>query len=293
MPELTDSRFGYILNELLLQNPDVKEELIRLLPNDLQKDLSTLPNKPLKQLIYPDITQVHAVHYSWLAPFFKTLNPSLQTIYLSFLTPEQVSGINKLLKLEIAPSSLSPWVQAFFRNRLCHSILLEDLSQLNQLDSSAFSPLLKLKKERLLKFIDYLGLHILVDEIHTVVDTKVLRKIYSLLSKNQSRYLQSLLKQGVRKAKSTYELKLNKWDGDPKSLRMLLHKRGLHRLAQSLHNQPRIFQWFLTRKLDVGRGKWLEKAFETPIQELSAKDKMQVSHLINLFTPPKESKEIK
>ncbi|NCF70131.1 MAG: hypothetical protein GWP59_00360 [Chlamydiales bacterium] len=284
---------GYqILNELLEQSKCSKETLVKYFPKEVLENLQNAPKLPLSHLISPERQQFHLLHYSWLVPFVRTLDKALLNIFLSLLSTEQLEGVQKLQKNKLTVNTIDKWAQPFFVSRFLSFLVEDHVLPLNQLPSSDFTPLLDLSKPRYLKFIDYLGLHSLVKEIHTVVDKKTIHKIYQALSKNQVRYLQSLVKQGVEKESSSRFFKLHKWDRNPKSLRMLIHKFGLHRFALSIRDENPSVLWYLTHKLDTGRGKLLNKLLKQEKKVfLSSKDQMQIKHLISLFTKQRKPKD--
>lgn len=240
-------------------------EFLAYLPPDLRQHLSQLEHfpKPCGSLVEESLTLVHKIHYSWFAKVFENKNLDTLVFYLPFFESKQREGLLKILN--ISPTKLwSPpaWCRFFFAQTLYGLIKEADIVPMACLAPSNFNDLLFLEKKRLIRLIDYLGIHSLAPEIHKIVDRKVLEKIYTILSKNQIKYLKQCLKQIKGPIASKHSMKLNTWDGNANTLKLLLHKKGLKHLALGLKKESPSLRWYLSRFLDIGRGQALQRQFE-------------------------------
>ena len=128
------------------------------------------------------------------------------------------------------------------------------------LPSAPLNSLLYLSKKELIALIDDLAMYDLAAELRQIVETKILKKIYSLLSEEQKKLLKMAVAQ--RETISFPRLGLDRWDRTEESLRYLLHRRGLVRLGAALSGQDPDLIWYLCHRLDIGRGSALFKFCE-------------------------------
>ena len=115
-------------------------------------------------------------------------------------------------------------------------------------------------KAQLINLIDLLAMHDLAVEIRQIVETKILKKIYSFLSEEQRRFLK--LTAARHEVSPPPKIGLDRWDGNEESLRHLLHKKGLARLGSALSGQDPSLAWYVCHLLDIGRGSALFKLCE-------------------------------
>lgn len=225
---------------------------------------------------------IASVHYSWLISFFTTKNSTDAAFFLSTLPSPKKEKLAQYLQLTPSPFFPTPIGKNFI-----HSLLLEYLAQdhgllpIEFLPSSPLNFLLSLSKETMVTLIDYLGLYDLANEVRHIVDLRLLKKISAYLTKEQRDFIKTIPKQSF----SFPRLNLHKWDGSKVTLLSLLHSRGLQRLGAALIGQNHNFIWYLTHKLDIGRGNALIKYSQKEINPTITKIIIaNIEEIVNLLT---------
>jgi hypothetical protein len=132
-----------------------------------------------------------------------------------------------------------------------------------------------MSKQQLVALIDSLSLIDLALELRQIVETKILKKIYSFLSEEEKKGLKRAAV--ISQSSPVTRLHLEKWDGTEKALRLKLHKRGIARLAAALSSQHPDFIWYICHQLDIGRGKALAKLSKG---EVAPSNSMSIIHQI-------------
>lgn len=197
------------------------------------------------------------IHYSWLLKPFKELSPDMQSFVLSSLTKEQAQGLCKFLGVPFKPLPIKNCFNEYFLNEFCRHLQLDKLTPLAYLPETSLTPLGRCSKQELVELIDFLGLFDLAGEIRQIVDKKLLEQIYTCLSKKKQLYLRTTLHQ-IDKL-NTPKLGLDALNGDCKKIEIVLHRRGLIRLALALVPLHPDFVWYIHRILDTGRSNLLKK----------------------------------
>lgn len=232
------------------------EQALKLLPSPLQQAVQVEPTAQAEikpAFLHPD-TFLHTMHYSWVADAIAQMPQEKHKFYLAALPHSLEKQVGKLLGLE-TPKPLKSPLKEFVQRELALKILPEEAIPLPYLPPSILDPLLRISKIELIELIDSLGLFDLAEEMKKIVDTKLLKNIYKVLSPSEQEFLKSCLQ---LKAKiQTPRFPLHDWEGDAKELINRMHKRGLVRLAKALSNQSPPFLWHITHRLDSGRGKAL------------------------------------
>ncbi len=235
-----------------------KEDLIRFLPENLQKDLKSLTQiTPFSLSDFSIENLFSKVHYSWFIPTLKSYEEDIP-FFLAALPKEVSEPLQKIL--DMTPSSFISEKGAFFlKTHLGKSILeeKEEFLPSEYISPSFFSYLLGFSKQKLIKLIDYLSLYDLAYEIKHTVDTALLKKMNQYLTPPLKTFLQKIMPQteGER-------LSLQNWDGTKKSFYLLLHKKGLKKLAALLQKEEKALIWHVAHTLDIGRGSSLLKLCE-------------------------------
>ncbi|MBM3184313.1 MAG: hypothetical protein FJZ64_03300 [Chlamydiae bacterium] len=249
----------WVLKTILSQYPeDKRKSLETFLSSEEKEALDALPSAELKWEDEPPI--LDRIHWSWFLPILKAHAQKEQKLFVSSLPKAFQEPIRHELKMREIESSLSEVGKRFLLKTLMTSLVGEEIRLLPIffLPLSSLMPLLKLDKNEMIRFVDRLSLFDLADAMQRIVETKILKKIYSFLSEEEQGFLKMAMAQ---KQKTTLApLKLESWDGSQSKLRLLLHKRGLSRLGIALSTQHPDFTWYVCHSLDVGRGSSLEKS---------------------------------
>ncbi|OGN63712.1 MAG: hypothetical protein A3E80_00620 [Chlamydiae bacterium RIFCSPHIGHO2_12_FULL_49_9] len=245
--------------------PEKKKALEHFLPSSTRRVLEEISPFPetVTAEVFANGALLERVHWSWFLPTLKTYPKREQTLFLSAIGGIAAQNLAKTLEINDAEENLSGISRTFLRELLRSSLLgpTERLLPINYLPQSPLSQLLEMSKKDLVRFIDYLSLYDLAHEIRQIVETKILKKIYSLLSDGEREFLKAASRQ-----KETHLLPrigLDRWDGKEESFRRLLHRRGLARFGAALSSQDPDFVWYVCHQLDIGRGNTLFKLSKT------------------------------
>lgn len=260
------------------------EALLRGLPEgDSQKVLNqNIESKNVKATLFQPAENLKIIHYSWLIPKLQNLSKDKLFLVLSLLPEPQGSKLRDHFSELTEPPHLSPPMKSFLFQQLYSELQLNQIMPLEYLPESELTPLVKLKKNEIIELIDFLGLHDLAEEIHHIVDKKILENIYSCLTKKKQAYIRQCFH---RKDKLvTQRLQLENWDGDCQKLMKLLHHRGMVRLGYALSGQHPDLLWYITHILDTGRGEKLSRYYHKEgIPGVTASLKKQILKVINFF----------
>ncbi|HKZ00131.1 MAG TPA: hypothetical protein VJ112_03085 [Rhabdochlamydiaceae bacterium] len=240
--------------------PDQRGALISYLPAADQKNLdrAPLPSSDPSQGATPPEELLDKIHYSWFAPFLRTLPENDIRLYFAVLNDAQAKELKKALLFSNHLPSLTPLATLFLQRSLWGKMLEHGEEPLppEGLPKSPLNQLLQFTYEELLSLIDLLAIHDLTVELRQIIDTAKLKKIYSLLSKRQLAYLKTLAQK--KETLSFKKMSLNKWDGNPENLKTMLQQRGINRLAKSLFGESSSLLWHLTHRLDIDRANILQ-----------------------------------
>ncbi len=235
--------------------PEKRESLVRFLPPSEQERLTTLPDIPIHAEEIPN--PIDHIHWSWFLPIFKDYPTRDQKLFLRTLNRVSQKNLGKALKISPSSESISESATNFIRQTLLHNIVHEELLPIHLLPPSPLSPMLGMEKKKLTQLIDFLSLYDLSSEMRQIVETKILKKIYSFLSEDEKNFLK--MTAGHKEPYPAARIHLEQWDGSKKSLRLTLHRIGLARLGSALSGQDPDLIWHICHQLDSGRGRALEK----------------------------------
>jgi len=249
-----------VLKAFLSRCPyEKKGHLESFLSQKTRERLDAMPafakDKELEQGI-----SLEQIHWSWFIPTLKTYSTREQKLFLSALAPQTRENLSQELGFPSLPQEDLKELGVSFLRQTLLSNLIGHQSKIvppDYLPESPLKPLLRLSKKTLLRLIDFLSLYDLGAELRQIVETKILRKIYSLLSEEQKKFLKMAM--AHKEPYPLPRLKLDTWDGSEESLHLLLHKRGLARLGAALSNQDPDLAWYVCHQLDIGRGNALFK----------------------------------
>ncbi|MES2200476.1 MAG: hypothetical protein V4489_09985 [Chlamydiota bacterium] len=230
---------------------ETKESLLSFLPSEQKKEFSSA------LLCSSDLTlgfnQVRHLlqwtHYSWFAPFLRTLSENEISIFLSAFPEEKAKQLTECLLLSSPPTPLPPASKAFIQKKIIEALLVENpnLPPIEALPASSLKDLSDLTSENLSLLIDFLGLYDLAIEMRLVIDTVKIKKIKSILSKEEVFFL-SLIS-GRQDPPLFKQAGLSLWNGNTKDLLTLLHKRGMNRLAKVLYPEDPNFVYYIKLRM--------------------------------------------
>jgi len=233
--------------------------LQKMLPEAEQARLDAMPSAGVETDV-EEPPLLDRIHWSWLLPCLESYSLKEQKLFLSALPPASRQHLCRELKIKTSPhEELGKAGQEFLLQTLSEWLTGKQLELLPVyfLPPTPLSPLLHFDKQKLVRFIDALSLSDLAIELRQIVETKILKKIYSFLSDEEKKSLKKAA--AAKQSAGLGRFPLDKWNGSEKSLRLLLHKRGLVRLGIALSAEHPDFTWYICHQLDIGRGTALLK----------------------------------
>jgi hypothetical protein len=250
----------WVLKSILNRYPEANREALQnFLPEAERARLDAMPTSEVETDV-EETPLLERVHWSWLLPALKSRTSRDQKLLLGALPPSSRESLCRELKIRTPPAEEQRRIVHEFAIQTLTESLTGEIVQLLPvyfLPPTPLAPLLHLGKQALVQLIDSLSLSDLAVELRQIVETKILKKIYSFLSEEEKRSLKKAA--AVKQSLPAARLHLEKWDGEEKSLRLLLHKRGLARFGAALSTQHPDFTWYVCHQLDIGRGTSLEK----------------------------------
>jgi hypothetical protein len=264
--------------------PEKRGQLVGCLSEKQRKNIgeSNAINGNPTQGIQPMEITLDQIHYTWFAPYLRTLGMREIPLFLAALSEAQATGLKKALLFSGAMPSLRKMAKKFLRTTLFQEVTSDqtDLLPLECLPKSPLNVLLDLGIGDLNTLIDYLGLHDLAVEVKQIIETAKLKKIYNALSQEEQNYLKILLQS--REPVAFSRMGLANWKGDAESLKTLLRQRGINRLAKALYGQNPSLIWYLAHKMDTDRAILLQKLC-APLENAAA-TKLLISQILELLS---------
>lgn len=239
-----------------------RAHLTQFLAKDQRERLETLPLCAENGLGEFSLDQVH---WSWFIPTLKCYPAKDRVWFLAALDKPISKQLSQSLKISATKEAPSQLGKEFLRQVLTQSLFSaeDQLLPMECLPSSTLNRLLTLSKSDLMHFVDFLSLYDLAIEMKQIVETKTLKKVSQALSEAQKKFIKGIVSH--RDPFPTPRLGLDRWDGEEKSLHLLLHRRGLMRLGKGLAGQNRDLVWYLAHQFDIGRGHLLLKLSEEEV----------------------------
>ncbi len=267
---------------------DLQSELLSLLPRNEQLDIGELP--PIMPLQSANLSWdlLDHVHFTWIAPYLRTLTENEIRLFLAALSKPQMHGLESLLGFGNHLPELTHLSKRCLRAHL-HQMVIQN----QELVPYAFLPdhplnyLLSLPSSVFERIIPFLGLHDLAFEMRQIIATAALKKLFSSLPKKEGEYLNTLL---LHREPLTFKrLFLEKWDGTHEHLQKIIEERGLYRFALALYGSDPSLIWTVTRRLNMHLGTSLLKYNEKPIHARAEQIIADQINKIVLFLKPEES----
>ena len=220
------------------------------------RELGPTLGNPSKGLPSSD-EELDQVHYSWFAPFLRTLPESEIRLFLACLQPGQSDGLKSQLLFSNHLPELSSLAIQFLKRALFEKISPPDLLPTTCLPESRLNILLNLDQEGWNSLIDLMSMHDLSIEIRHIIDTAKLKQIQELLTKSQQTYLKTLSHQ--KEPVCFKKLGLANWDSDAEALKKSLVQRGINRIAKALYGHDSSLIWYVSHHLEMEKGNTLTK----------------------------------
>ncbi len=222
-----------------------------------QLEALAVPEQGLSHPIRPIEEGIFQVHYSWLAPYLRSLTETEVKLFLSALKQEQMEGLKASLLVSSGVPTPSDLGQAYLKKTLFEVIAPQDLLPVELLPQDPLNALLNFSWKELCSLIDLLSMHDLSVEIRHVIETSRLKEIYSLLTKPQEAFLKTLIHK--KEPVAFKKMGLLSWNGDRQGLKFMLLQRGINRIAKSLYAKAPSLLWYVSRRLDSDKGQHLIK----------------------------------
>lgn len=271
---------SYAVLQLFLNkcSGEKQNRLKSFLPADVQAELNAIP--PLKEQIeLKDFSYRHLlddVHYSWMIPIMESYTKLEQGFFLQSLNGDILKNLEALFPA--TKTRISETGKEFLQSLLIQSLIgqTQTLLPKKALPLSSSSFLLGYFKDELVELIDYLALYDLALEMRRIVETKILKKIYSFLSEDKWSYLEKLMTY-----KESFSLPRFRIPSKEDEFHLALHKRGLKRLGSAISNEHPDFIWYICHHLDIGRGnalyRYSAKKAPPPIAESMRKNILEIA----------------
>lgn len=259
------SAVDIILSSFLSRQPAEKQERLLQFLSDREREtvkqlLPLSQTAPTEDNTYEKM--VKRVHWSWFLPTLKSYSLPEQSLFLAVLDESDARALASEIPCKFTKTEISSLGRSYLRQLLLDSLVgpHDRLLPINYLPPSPLNKILNLSKTQIINLIDLLAMHDLAVEIRQIVETKILKKIYSFLSDEQRRFLK--LTVAKHEVSPSPKIGLDRWDGNEETLRHLLHKKGLSRLGTALSGQDPSLAWYVCHLLDIGRGSSLFKLCE-------------------------------
>lgn len=258
-------------------NSKAGSALLKFLPKEEAREVMNedIPSTDLNPILELPQKAISKIHFSWIQPALAKFPESLQRLFISALTPDQIAGF----KLS-HPLTLSDFVKSFLLNRLYQELEIKEHYPIEYLPESDLSELTKWNKLNLMDLADFLGLFDLASEVRTIVDRNYLKNIYNCLTPKQLQYLKLCLHQ--QEKLMAPKLGIDPSKQDCHKLKYVIHRRGLFRMGKALCGQHPDLVWNIAHVLDIGRGAILLKEYQT--QELPKVTKILKQQVLNTMS---------
>ena len=253
--------FSHDLLHVLIESfaKERKSNLLSFLPQDVQNEVManpiSIPKFSPEHLEYG--YAISHIHYSWYLPTLQKYPSEILPWVLSLFKEKERNYFQKHLSkvnaITLTDSARRFFLDKFYSDFFSHTGFLVPRDYLTH---TPLSKLLQLSKSQLVTLITMLGIFDLRYALKKVLDPARLKSIVSLLTKSEHQFLKKIsLKQDL------YGLRIDLLKGwnnkDRTSLRVVLQKAGLKRLAIGIGQQHPSFKLHLAYKLDRGRGSLL------------------------------------
>ncbi len=229
-------------------------QLFELLPEEectAVTDAAIVQQSPSHFVLY-NSSLLLSIHYSWLESVFKSCSKELWPWLLHCVDTRAVPRLEKLLDTRACPEPPPQFAMSTLVKKLYQQVLYESMTPKFALPAGSLNHLLDLSKDQLMELIDLLGFHDLANELRVVVDKNLVRKIYSLFTVKQRKFLNHCLRK--KPVIASQGGALMDQVKSSANLKHLLHKKGLARFSMAMAGEHPSLLWYISRRLDTGRG---------------------------------------
>jgi len=259
------SAVDIIISSFLNRQPAEKQDrLLRFLPDSKREKVQQLIPVSRAAESEDDTYEkmVERVHWSWFLPTLKSYSLPEQSMFLAVLNIQAAQALAAEIPCKFGKTEITALGRSYLKQVLLDSLVGPHggILPINFLPASPLNKILNLSKSQIINLIDLAAMHDLAVEIRQIVETKILKKIYSFLTEEQRRFLK--LMAAKHEVGLPSKIGLDRWDGNEDTLRHLLHKKGLARLGIALSGQNPSLSWHVCHLLDIGRGSALFKLCE-------------------------------
>jgi hypothetical protein len=202
--------------------------------------------------------QLLQIHHSWIAEEIGRLPAPLQGVSCASL-PDAVRDKTRALLPKVTAGKPSPAIAPLLQTELWNRLRSPAYRPSWQLPESPLRKLLTLSKAQLVRYVDLLALWELAPELQKLIDKEKLQQVRGLLSAEQQGYLETALR--MQAAPSAIKKPILQLIDQADRFRRALHEKGLARLASAFKAADSPIVWNLSRRLDTGRGRYLESAY--------------------------------
>lgn len=266
--------------------PGQEQALLRYLTPDQAKTVKELPS-PAQPIVVPalHIRKIFGkIHYSWLVPLLEGQARSVYPFYFTLFSRQQAAGLSKLLQVPLEIATLPRYLRPAFMSVLTKQLTGRELLPIEYLPSSPLNALLRASKQQLVKTIHLLSFYDLAAEMKKIVDKEIIEKVDSLLNEKDRHFLELSLRHPSEEMGQSSEKLLGLLD-DPSAFARRLHQRGLIRFAKALSHEDPSLIWYVTHRLDKGRGSDIEKLASNVAKGISLRPyKAQLLDVISLIS---------
>ncbi len=272
-----------IILKTLILGTGRKDALLRFLPSS-ERDLLDKLGKVSKNVQIEDFENadlLESVHWSWFLPTLKTYREDAQEMFISALDFQSAKNLTHELHLPLPNSNINISFKNYLRKVLASSLLgpIDQLLPKHYLPQTSIQNLLHLSKLQLTKIIQMLSLYDLAIELRQIVETKILKKIYSLLTEEEKKFLKKIMH--LPDPYTQTRIPIDRWIKKEEAFRLTLHKKGLTRFALGLSGKHPDFVWYICHQLDIGRGSALFKLCQKePIPHVTDAIERQIEELL-------------
>ncbi len=211
--------------------------------------------------------QLSQIHPSWISPFLRTFTESEIALFLAALNSDQVEWIKKeFLYSQIVPT-ISSLAMAYIQKTIMEYLTKEDkeITPLSLIPQSPMNLLFECNKKILHKSLDFLGLYDLSVGIRSILDKRILSKIYDSLYPEELIYLNE---RTHNREMVIFSSKITR-DYSSDQIRSSIRKHGLNRLAKAIYGQSSSFIWHLLRRFEMKDGSSIQK-LSSPLENRKA-----------------------
>lgn len=279
------SKSASFLKALLVHyHPSDSGELVHFLSSSSQEVFRKAPQPHFFDFFafFSSLKWTSEIHYSWFLAPMQNYPASTQAIFIQLFSRDQQKKLLEKLAIPVSQEPISKWMHPFLSYQLKKEVFDKEVLEVFELPFSELNDLLRLSKSELVHLIDLLGIHDLAADLRQVVDRALLGKIHGALTQEQLHFLHYCLKQPLRWIPP--KLNISGWDGDKKTLNLILHQRGLIRLGKALVNEHPSLRWHVNHRLDTGRASILNRVIAGKQEPaLIPYFKSQVLHLVRRY----------